>query len=118
MSALLDELTKYAQLWQPAATADGRGGQAAGADVPLRPPCAWVSLVPLAAGEQLATSGQRKPVRRFRSRLRYHPDVREGTRLTWQGRTFEVTSVIDVDEARVALELELVERTRMTGGVA
>lgn len=118
MSALLDQLTKYAQLWAPAATADGRGGQVAAADVPLRPPTAWMSLVPQAAGEQLSVSGQRKPVRRFRARMRFHPQVREGTRVTWQGRTFEVASVVDVGEARVAIELELLERTRMTGGVA
>jgi len=118
VSSLLARLTKHVALFAPAAVADGRGGQAAAADVPLVPPRAWMSIVAQSASEVLGPAGQRKPVRRFIGRMRYHAQVREGTRVTWQGRTFEVLGVTNVDEANRELVLELTERTRVTGGLA
>lgn len=118
MSAdLLTGMTAYVQLARPAGTADGQGGQAAAADVPLRPAQAWMALRPDTATEVLQ-SGQRKPVRRYHGRMRYHPEVTEGTRVTWKGRTFEVVGVVNVQEANRELALALVERTRTTGGLA
>lgn len=118
MSALLGRLTKHVALFAPAATADGRGGQAPAADVPLRPARAWMSIIAQSASEVLGPAGQRKPVRRFVGRMRYHAQVREGVRVSWQGRTFEVIGVTNRDEANRELTLELIERTRVTGGTA
>lgn len=116
--SLLSQLTKLVALSAPASTSDGRGGQVAAPDVPLHPSRAWMSLVPQQASEALSAAGQRKPVRRYAGRMRFHPQVKEGTRVTWRQRTFEVVGVMNVDEAGRELALELVERTQVTGGLA
>jgi SPP1 family predicted phage head-tail adaptor len=114
MSLHLRHLTAKVRLRRPSLVDDGAGGQIQAAPTALRPEFAWASLEPLSSREFLAAGRQEEVT--HRARLRYHPEIGLRTRVEWQGRTFEVVSVLNPGLARRELELLLVERP--TGGGA
>ncbi len=99
MSTLLAHLTALVRLSRPYRVADGEGGQREEGVVLLRPAEAWAHIAPIDARDALLDGRQERSVT-HRIRLRYHPEVSMGTRIAWHGRTFEVVSVINPDEAR------------------
>ncbi len=113
----IGERTARIRLVVPSVVSDGRGGETESGVVALSPEYAWASIEPLTSREVLQI-GQQKGAISHRCRLPYHAGVTLRTRVLWQGRTFEVVSVINRGEARRELELLLTERTAVTGGAA
>jgi SPP1 family predicted phage head-tail adaptor len=113
----IGDLTARVRLVVPVVESDGRGGENETGVLGLTPEYAWASVEPLASREVLQI-GQQKGAISHRCRMHFHPGVTLRSRVLWQGRTFEVVSVINRGEARRELELLLTERTVVTGGTA
>lgn len=89
---------------QPAVP-DGDGGYTAGY-VPADPPEVDASIQAAAARDlERVTAGTVLGTATHLVRCRYRPDISLMTRLTFEGRTFEVQSVSNVDERDIALVL-------------
>lgn len=86
---------------QPQETADGLGGVSISwqdvAEV-------WAQIVPLNGGESMFAFQQQAQVS-HRITIRYRADVDASMRIVFEGRAFNIRSVVNVQEAKVMLEL-------------
>lgn len=64
----------------------------------------WAAVEPLAGTERLRAM-QVSPTLSHRIRMRYRADVSSAQRLVYNGRAFDITSVVDVDERHRELQL-------------
>lgn len=70
----------------------------------------WASVRPLSGREQ-EIGAARGAVISHRVRLRYRAGVEHGDRIRLDGRVLEIASVRNIDEAKVELEIDAVERS-------
>jgi SPP1 family predicted phage head-tail adaptor len=78
---------------------------------PLDPPTWYCAIQPAAARdmERLVAAGVVQTTAAHLLAGEYHPGITTETRLTFEGRSFRVQSVRDLDERHVALELVCTE---------
>ena len=69
----------------------------------------YAAIEPLAGAERLAAD-QVTPTTSHRIRIRYRTDLQRDHRIVFNSRTFEISSVIDVDERHEELEILAAEK--------
>lgn len=75
-------------------TPDGGGGYT---ETPVDSPPTWAKIEPLQGDEQLQAM-QTGMVRPHRFTIRYRAGLTGATRIVYEGRVFDVRSVVDTDE--------------------
>lgn len=75
----------------------------------------WASIEPL-RGREYVEAQNTKAELTTRIRMRYRPGITPGMRVVYQGRTFDIQSVINVNEQNYHLELMCIEKVADPNG--
>jgi SPP1 family predicted phage head-tail adaptor len=101
MTIVAGKLRKQVSIEGVTRIPDGGGGYI---ETPIETPLIWASVEPLSGREQLIAM-QTGMLRPYRFQLRYLPDTSSMLRVKYDGRTFDVKSVVDPDERHRELVL-------------
>lgn len=86
---------------QPTTTPDGQGGWAQAWATFIT---AWAHVMP-AQGAEKTDGGGVRAEGTVVFRLRYRPGVSEQMRVSWEGNTYNITSVVDVEARHIFLDV-------------